>query len=174
MSSTLCVCVCVRVWVSERDIFTHSSVEGHLGCFLILAIINNAAMTIGMCVSFQISVFVFFSYIPRSEIPGSVPVNFCWMMNCLNTSWLKTVIILLLLTFTITVLAWARSRKDFLRFCVCSRMVAMTGVMTKIFPFICLTVTWDISWHYWPEPTYAFSVWPWLSHSVVESRSKHS
>ena len=44
---------------------------GHLGCFHILAIVNNAAMDILVHVSFRISVFVFFSYIPRSEIAGS-------------------------------------------------------------------------------------------------------
>ena len=51
--------------------FIHSSVGGHLGCFHILAIINNAAMNFGVHVSFQISVLVFFSYIPRTGIAGS-------------------------------------------------------------------------------------------------------
>ena len=36
-----------------------------------LAIVNNAVMNIGMCISFQTNVFVFFRYIPRSEISGS-------------------------------------------------------------------------------------------------------
>ena len=40
-------------------------------CFCILAIVNTTAMNIGMNVSFQINVFVFFRYIPRSGIAGS-------------------------------------------------------------------------------------------------------
>ena len=50
--------------------FIHLSVDGYLGCFHILAIVNNAAVNIGVSVSFQISVSVFFRYIPRSGIAG--------------------------------------------------------------------------------------------------------
>ena len=48
--------------------FIHSSVDGHLGCFHVLAIVNTAAMNIG-CMSFWITVFS--GYMPRSGIEGS-------------------------------------------------------------------------------------------------------
>ena len=44
----------------------HSSVDGHLGCFQVLAIVNSAAVNTGVHVSFQIRIFS--RYIPRSGI----------------------------------------------------------------------------------------------------------
>ena len=44
-------------------------VDGHLGCFHDLAIVNSAAMNIGVHVSFWIMVFS--GYMPSSEIAGS-------------------------------------------------------------------------------------------------------
>ena len=38
--------------------FIHSSVGGHLGCFHVLAIVNNAAVNIGMHVSFGIQFYI--------------------------------------------------------------------------------------------------------------------
>ena len=59
--------------------FIHSSVNGHLVCFHILAVANNAAMNIGVHVSFRISVFVFFRSIPRSGIAGSYGRNISFL-----------------------------------------------------------------------------------------------
>ena len=49
--------------------FIHSSLDGHLGCFHVLAIVNSAAMNNGIHVSF--SVLVSSKYMPRSGIAGS-------------------------------------------------------------------------------------------------------
>ena len=51
--------------------FNHSSIDGHLSCFSILAIVNNAALNIGVHISFLISVFVFFGKVSGSQTPGS-------------------------------------------------------------------------------------------------------
>lgn len=55
---------------THRFFFIHSLDQGHLDCFHILAIVDNAATNIEVHVSFQISLFVFFRYIPRSAIAG--------------------------------------------------------------------------------------------------------
>ena len=48
--------------------FIHSSVDEHLGCFHVLAIVNNAAMNNGLHVSF--SVLVSSGYMLRSGVAG--------------------------------------------------------------------------------------------------------
>ena len=49
----------------------HSSTDGHLGCFYLLAIVNSTAMNIEVCKFFWIGVAGFLGYIPRSEITES-------------------------------------------------------------------------------------------------------
>ena len=51
-----------------HNFFIHSSVNGHLGCFHVLAIVNSAAMKNGIHVSF--SVLVTSGYMPRTGIAG--------------------------------------------------------------------------------------------------------
>ena len=48
--------------------FIYSSICGHLGCFHVLAIVNSAAMNIGVCVSF--SIIILSRYMPNREISG--------------------------------------------------------------------------------------------------------
>ena len=45
--------------------------DGYLGCFCVLAIVNSAAMNIGVHVSFWNIVFIFSRYLSRSGIAGS-------------------------------------------------------------------------------------------------------
>ena len=50
-------------------LFIHSSVDGHVGCFYVLAIVNSAAMNIGMHISFQTMVSL--DICPGGGITGS-------------------------------------------------------------------------------------------------------
>ena len=52
-----------------HNFFIHSSIDGHLGCFHVLAIINSVAMNNEIHVSF--SILVSSGYMPRNEIAGS-------------------------------------------------------------------------------------------------------
>ena len=52
-----------------HNFFIHSSVDGHLGCFHVLAIVNSATVNTGIHVS--LSVLASSLYMPRSEIAGS-------------------------------------------------------------------------------------------------------
>ena len=53
----------------HHNFFIHSSVDGHLGCFHVLAIVNSASVNNGIHESFLI--WVSSGYMPRSEIAGS-------------------------------------------------------------------------------------------------------
>ena len=53
----------------HHNFFIHSSVDGHLGCFHVLAIVNSATMNNGIQVYF--SILVSSGYMPRSGIAGS-------------------------------------------------------------------------------------------------------
>ena len=52
-----------------HNFFMHSSVNEHLGCFHVLAIVNSAAVNFGVYVSF--SFMIFSGYLPCHGIAGS-------------------------------------------------------------------------------------------------------
>ena len=61
--------------------FIHSSIDGHLGCFHVLAIVNSAAVSVGMHVSSWI--IVLSRYMPRSRIARSYGNSiFSFLRNC--------------------------------------------------------------------------------------------
>ena len=65
--------MCSLLWLGivyiYHNLFIHSSIDGHLGCYHVLATANNAAVKNGIHVSF--SILVSSGHMPRNGIAGS-------------------------------------------------------------------------------------------------------
>ena len=72
----------------HHSFFIHSSVDGHLGCFCVLAIVNSTVVNTEVYVSLRIMVFS--SYMPRTGIAGSYSKSILVLYRAPNCSaqWL--------------------------------------------------------------------------------------
>ena len=70
---------CIYIY-THHIFFIYSSVDGYLGCFHVLAILNNTAVNTGVHTSFWIRVFS--EYMPRSKTVGSYGISiFSFLRN---------------------------------------------------------------------------------------------
>ena len=76
----VCVCVCVY---THHIFFIHSSANGHLCYFHVLATVNSTAMNTGVHASLW--TMVFFGYVPRSGIVGLCSNSIFSLLRKLHT-----------------------------------------------------------------------------------------
>ena len=78
----MCVCVCVCVYISHIFLI-HLSVDGHLGCFHVLTVVNSAEMNIEVHISFWMNILS--RYMTRSGIARSYGSSISSFLRYLHT-----------------------------------------------------------------------------------------
>ena len=59
------------IYIIHYIFFIHSSSDGHLSCFSVLAVVNKASVNMGVQTALQDSHFISTGYLPRSGTAGS-------------------------------------------------------------------------------------------------------
>ena len=73
--------VCIYIHITH---LYHSSINRHLGCFHILATINNAAVNIRVHISFPINVLFFLDNYPEVEL---LKLRYFFLMKYFEEIW---------------------------------------------------------------------------------------
>jgi hypothetical protein len=87
---------CIKLhWYIHHIFLIHSSVVEHLCCFHNLAVMNSAAINIGVKVSLLYPELHSFEYMPKSGITGSYGSSIFTFLKDLHTSYYNIMVVLI-------------------------------------------------------------------------------
>ena len=160
------MCICTTAFLSIHP-------DGHLGCFHVLAIINSAAMNIGVHVS--LSILVSLVCMPRSGIAGSyTPLSDLWFVFHFSRRWTHKE-----LAFYVRLCPVYIFLKDFIVSIITSRyLCSLVFILCLVLG--CFLISFSFSWlreSSWCPPEWVFPICipsPVEEGSLVCTPSQHS